>query len=65
MQKKALFRTDSLLQYMIDYLDKKIDFETIPDSCLYYIEEPGSDDTMKDKLFRKVINEVYSKLIDL
>lgn len=95
MQEKALFCKESLIQYMIDYLEKKIDkeefydgsekcysmygdllekyypnfkkifFETVPDLCLYYIEEPGLDDAMKDEFFRKGINDVYSKLIDL
>lgn len=95
MQDKALFCKESLIQYMIDYLENKIDkeecyyclekcysmdgdllekyypsfrkifFETVPDLCLYYIEEPGLDDAMKNELFREGINEVYNKLIDL
>lgn len=44
---------------------RKIFFETVHDLCLHYLEEPGLDNTMKDKLFRKEINEVYSKLINL
>lgn len=95
MQEKALFCKVSLLRYIMDYLEKKIDkeeyyglsemcysmygdllekyypsfntifIETIPDLCMYYIDEPGLDASMKDRLFRKGINEVYNKLIDL
>lgn len=39
--------------------------EVVPDACLYYIDEPGLDYFMKEELFRKEINEVYDKLINL
>lgn len=54
----------NLLQmYYSEFND--IFLEVVPDVCLYYIDEPGLGDFMKDELFRKNINEVYDKLINL
>lgn len=54
----------NLLQTYYPYFNK-VFIGIVPNACLYYIDEPELDDFMKEELFRKEINEVYDKLINL
>lgn len=39
--------------------------EVVPDACLYYIYEPGSDNHNKRELFRNEISSLYKVLSEL
>ncbi|BDR67721.1 Uncharacterised protein [Clostridium tetani] len=39
--------------------------EVVPDACLYYIDEPGLEDSIKRALFRNEIISLYKILIEL
>lgn len=42
----------------------KIFMETVPDLCLFYIDEPG-DERQKEEEFREGMKEVYDQLMNL
>ncbi|RXI44641.1 hypothetical protein DP145_09510 [Clostridium tetani] len=39
--------------------------EVVPGACLYYIDEPGLEDSIKRALFRNEIISLYKILIEL
>ena len=43
----------------------KIYFSLIPDACLFYIDEPWSNDTDSETSFKKTIEDAYRQLINL
>ena len=43
----------------------KVYFSLIPDACLFYIDEPGLNDTDKDTSFKIIIEDAYRQLINL
>jgi len=54
---------DLLKKYFPNF-NKKF-MEVVPDACLYYKDEPGSDDNNKRELFGDEISSLYKALIEL
>ncbi|EHN13457.1 hypothetical protein [Clostridium sporogenes] len=54
---------DLLKKYYANFNEKFM--EAVPDACLYYIDEPGLEDSIKRELSRNEIISLYKVLIEL
>lgn len=52
-----------LKKYYANFNEKFM--EVVPDACLYYVDEPALEDSIKRELFRNEIISLYKVLIEL
>lgn len=43
----------------------RVFIDSVPDACLYYIDEPGLIEEKKEKLFREQLTSTYLELIGM